>query len=124
MKKKIDYRKLPYFETKVVKVKQRIHTGMFDPYNNTVKCIYCGKTFKVKPRPKGNWVNGENLDKIKFPCLCSYKNIGVEHKGMINRRLGWNILFNIDKQVLYPHSNEMPQRLVLKDLLEVMISTS
>ena len=29
----------------------------------------------VKTEKKGNWVNGENLDKIKFPCFCSFKNL-------------------------------------------------
>lgn len=33
------------------------------------------KTKKKKEIPeKGNWVNGENLSRIKFPCACSYKD--------------------------------------------------
>jgi len=47
----------PYFEIKVVKTK------------------------KPKIKKEGNWVNGENLDKIKFPCLCSYVYMNVKRFG-------------------------------------------
>jgi len=53
--KKIDYRKLPYLETKVVKVEKEWDAD---------HCPTCGQRIE---EPKGNWVNGENLDKIKFP---------------------------------------------------------
>ena len=76
--KKVKKVSRPYLETKVVKVKKE-------------KDFWCGgmkigdKQYKVfkrkngvpylkefdKPQ-KGNWVNGENLDKIKFPCFCRY----------------------------------------------------
>lgn len=52
-----------------------------------------------------NWVNGEHLDKIKFPCFCRYKHCGKRHMGEIHRRYGWYILFNIDKQLSQPKSN-------------------
>lgn len=77
----------PYFETEVVKVKKEkkkcshnfqkiIPRKECDVY----QCFYCGR-LKYQPIEnmnnlpevrKGNWVNGENLDKIKFPCFCSY----------------------------------------------------
>jgi len=39
----------------------------------------------IEPKqPKGNWCNGENLDKIKFPCFCSYKNNQTKFFGEIN----------------------------------------
>ena len=67
----------PYFECEVVKVKKE-------------KDFWCGgmrignkqyKVFKrkkgvpyLKEFEKGNWVNGENLDKIMFPVPCSYRS--------------------------------------------------
>jgi hypothetical protein len=51
----------PYFETQVVKFG------------------------KPKIKKEGNWVNGENLDKIKFPCFCSYDSSGVRKYGLINK---------------------------------------
>jgi len=79
----------PYLETKIVKVKKE------------KKDFWCGgmriddkqyKVFKrkkgipyLKEFKKGNWVNGENLDKIKFPCFCSYKDGDIRKIGMFNR---------------------------------------
>ena len=70
-------RKMKYFETKVVKVKK-------EGYQHEAKvlhfyCKKCGEehrheyTISQQKQRKGNWVNGVNLDKIKFPCFCSYK---------------------------------------------------
>lgn len=65
----------PYFETKVIKVKKDeewivgnavIDDKTYPIYRNKRDRIY------FKSRTKDNWVNGENLDKIKFPCFCSY----------------------------------------------------
>ena len=69
VKKSID--KLPYFETKVVKVKKEKKEcigeicirGKRRPLYEKDHYIY----FEGKDKSKGNWVNGENLDKIKFP---------------------------------------------------------
>ena len=99
MKKSID--KLPYFETKVVKVVSesnrkfkklqreakeinRILDSLFIKYSwkdNGKELTYNVDCKISKKQPKGNWVNGENLDKIKFPCFCSYthgsKKVGI-----------------------------------------------
>ena len=83
-----------YFETKVVKVEREgIPKGKG-------YCPYCkGKiTITVMKKPKGNWVNGENLDKIKFPCFCSYFESGKRHMGMICRYVDWYRLYNIEEQ--------------------------
>ena len=57
----------PYFEMKVVKVK-----GKKKEY-----CPRCGSEI-IMEKPVGNWVNGENLDKIKFPCFCIFdSNKGI-----------------------------------------------
>lgn len=64
----------PYFETKVVKVKKE---------EKQKYCPCCGGKIEME-KPKGNWVNDENLDAIKFPCFCSYQ-IGESKKlGQIN----------------------------------------
>ena len=56
---------------------------------------------EVKGKPRGK----ENLDRIKFPCWCSYSDCGKRHIGIINRRYSWYMLFNIDKQLSQPKSN-------------------
>ena len=69
--------KIPYFELKVVKVKgeEKEEKGfaMYCKYHHN-NCEYqrVEPYVLVKEHPKGNWVNGENLDAIKFPCFCSY----------------------------------------------------
>lgn len=75
----------PYFETKVVKVKKEkpLKTNwridLKDPLNPYCECPKCGATLTCKDNEKkGNWVNGENLDKIKFPCFCRFdSNKGI-----------------------------------------------
>ncbi len=84
----------PYLEVEVVKVSKGEkgkcgHSHLIqiqDLPNRLYQCANCGyyiyPPFKknyllvkgkvYKKQPKGNWVNGENLDKIKFPCFCSY----------------------------------------------------
>lgn len=86
--------KIPYFETKVVKVKKE--ETDFDP---EPICIYCGEKIHHKCKKQGNWVNGENLDKIKFPCLCSYTKDGVRNKGILHsKRAIFYELFAINMQ--------------------------
>jgi len=91
---------MEFFETKVIKVKkekkrcghQPAMVILGDKYAK-FKCIKCGEIYSSDisstlwgKREKDNWVNGENLDKIMFPCLCSYKNINLPtHYGMITK---------------------------------------
>ena len=90
--KKVD--KIPYFELKVVKVKKQLK----DSATIFNQCPICKEIHKCnfKKESKGNYVNGENLDKIKFPCFCSYNG---KYRGMIfvekDNSYG---LINIDKQ--------------------------
>ena len=79
MKKSVNYKKMPYFQTQVVKV-EKVEKDYFCKVD---KGDWCGKCPRRPIYRKGNWVNGENLDKIKFPCLCSYSDMRGEHYGMI-----------------------------------------
>ncbi|MDD2778478.1 MAG: hypothetical protein PHI16_06290 [Methanocellales archaeon] len=115
VKKQVNYKKLPYFETKVVKVKKEIKNKILilrddktgelynvlqhNPdleigdviwYRKNKRLLANCKVIAIiektpKEHPKGNWVNGENLDKIKFPCFCSYKIGETRSKGQINK---------------------------------------
>jgi len=109
--------KIPYFETKVVKVKNERECPHFlirwIPEKEMHKCCRCGRYVETdehrnakKKQPKGNWVNGECIDKIKFPCLCSYIVVltGEKRYGKLDK--GWDdiayknnyIISNIEKQ--------------------------
>jgi len=79
----------PYLELKVVKAKKEKKKWIGEVYING-KCrplyekdhyIY----FVGEEKKKGNWVNGENLDKIKFPALCSYDDYGYREYGVLNK---------------------------------------
>lgn len=59
----------PYFETQVVKVKKK------EKEWTPEYCPCCGAKREAE-KPKGNYVNGENLDKIKFPCFCRWADNG------------------------------------------------
>jgi hypothetical protein len=128
VKKEVDFSKIPYFETKVVKVKKEKkcqHSKVIccanKTFPRTYKCIKCGKFFlppfqknylviKEEKENKGNFVNGENLDKIKFPCLCKWN----DNIGMIIYDF-WDVpmftLIKIDKQTnrnhTYSHSESL-----------------
>jgi len=67
----------PYLEVKVVKVKK-------EEKKWTPDCCPCCGAKREQEKPKGNWVNGENLDKIKFPCFCSFRYCGKKYLGQIN----------------------------------------
>ena len=110
----------PYFETEVVKVKKEKcpHnelTLVQDMPYRVYRCTKCGYYFYPPHRfrenkllidrkqNEGNWINGENLDKIKFPCFCSYELNDTKWWGKINKSwemgLGFTYyLFNINKQ--------------------------
>uniref|UniRef100_A0A6M3KBX7 Uncharacterized protein n=1 Tax=viral metagenome TaxID=1070528 RepID=A0A6M3KBX7_9ZZZZ len=119
--------KIPYFETKVVRVKGgKGHKHFFEPaHNGEIKCLNCGKVFTLHDlikakQPKGNWVNGENLDKIKFPCFCSYKVAeNVRHYGQLNKGFlqGKYYYFITDESQQYDDSNCEQFYSNLKDLI-------
>ena len=81
----------PYLEVKVVKVKGKekdAWVGGVDVENKSYKIIRSKKGNHYleefdKPK-KGTWVNGENLDKIKFPAFCSFIEDGARKYGEIN----------------------------------------
>ena len=53
----------PYLETKIVKVRSE---------KKKEYCPRCGSEI-IMEKAVGNWVNGEYIDKIKFPCFCSFR---------------------------------------------------
>ena len=121
--------KIPYFELKVVKVKKEKNkcehpfrtweSGLFYP---KFKCTKCGE-FVIPPfkMEEGNWVNGENLDKIKFPCFCrwDYGKGSKKYLGMINctyhKDSCWQII-GIEEQKT--EENVCRQADTLKELIE------
>ena len=97
---KVNLRDRPYLEVEVVEVKKQKnkYATRLKDLENMMKIKYfrifipdilleleaeC-KDKLSKPERKGNWVNGENLDKIKFPCFCSYMVGEVKRLGQIN----------------------------------------
>jgi len=66
--KKIDYRKLPYLETKVVKVEKEWDAD---------HCPTCGQRIE---EPKGNWVNGEELEALLNNCVDDDEAILLERE--------------------------------------------
>ena len=72
--------KLPYFETKVVKVKKAEKKKLY--------CPVCNSELE-REKPLGNWVNGENIDKIKFPVPCRYTEFGENefHYGILSNEI-------------------------------------
>ena len=85
----------PYLEVKVVKVKKEDLSLPYCPiYSIPInECEYYKKVQRKKAErayKEGNWsgkhwVNGENLDKIKFPCFCSFKYGTGTHYGIITK---------------------------------------
>ena len=81
----------PYLEIKVVrkpkvKCEHNYIIQIEDMPLRLWECANCEKCFTHPPKnyklvkgnlyekqEKGSWVNGENLDKIKFPCFCSFE---------------------------------------------------
>ena len=85
----------PYFEMKVVKVKKK------KEYSNQIiiggrKYTLCKEEYLHKE--KGNYVNGENLDKIKFPCFCSYSNENEKGIGFLSVNGSYYYIANINFQ--------------------------
>ena len=110
----------PYLEVKVVKVKKEEKSC-----NAEFICPICNKVLhhKDKPEKKGNWVNGENLDKIKFPVPCTHKDKsnGYSGYGMLMRGINQHmdsiyILADIGKQ--RDELTTVSQSESLRDLIE------
>ena len=75
---KVNLRERPYLDVEVVEVKVKKYIPKV--CRNCPSIEGCTdiedrrrEEFRRKP---GTWVNGENLDKIKFPCVCSYRQDG------------------------------------------------
>ena len=85
------FKKLEYLDVKVVKVEQPIpeKPGMYCRIGSRVYKVHerKGKNPYLKEfkKNKGNWVNGENIDAIRFPAYCSYVINGKIYKGQINK---------------------------------------
>ena len=115
--------KIPYFETKVVRVKKKDKCKY---YTHEFVCPICGEILehgkKTCPdHTEGDWVNGENLDKIKFPCFCrwDYGKGSKKYLGMINctyhKDSCWQII-GIEEQKT--EENVCRQADTLKELIE------
>jgi len=94
----------PYLETKIVKIKKprfscrEVIKFMGKKYEVFIKDGKVSIRRHKHQKPKGNWVNNENLDKIKFPCFCSYMDCGEKHIGMLNKYVNWYRLYYLEKQ--------------------------
>jgi hypothetical protein len=75
------------------------------------KCEHCYDKGQIVEKPKGNWVNGENIDKIKFPVPCSYQKFKNEKCFglLIDEYKGYKIV-PLEKQrcsLLYPFDEDL-----------------
>ena len=107
--------KIPYFETKVVKVKKQPKDSA-TIYN---QCPICKEIHKCNFKKQGNFVNGENIDKIKFPCLCSWNiplDKDINYGLLIKITNDLYTLYNINKQHSYSLVVGIDNR--LKDLIK------
>ena len=106
-KKEVKKMSRPYLEIKVVKVKGKekdAWVGGVDVENKSYKIIRSKKGNHYleefdKPK-KGTWVNGENLDKIKFPAFCSFRYGTGTHYGKIDYDFA---TFKTSKSEYFPH---------------------
>ena len=97
-----EYKKLKFLELKVVKVKKE-EKPFVCPDSGKAICLTCGEKLyhieKPENQSKENLVNGENLNKIKFPCFCSYIDEDRKrHIGMLNCYYNQYRLYNTEKQ--------------------------
>ena len=100
IKDKEEVKKLnrPYLGIKIVKVKKKEQREVVKYRGKKyiiTRNMLNGVTYldEYKGKPKGNWINGENLDKIKFPVLCRFNHFkdgiqGVHGIGIINKTFG------------------------------------
>jgi len=100
-KKEVKKLSRPYLEVKVVKVKKDRYNAETDDFQKLVDEVAKEIYKKRQKGNKGNWVNGENLDKIKFPCFCSFVWCGVKIYGMLYEMADEYILINTNSQYKY-----------------------
>jgi len=121
---KKEVKTMKYFEVRVVKMKKGKNQKLYTQYCRYPQSCEYQKLEENKPdrKQKGNWINGENLDKIKFPCFCSYriKNVVCGY-GVIMIAFKKNNqiydLINIDGQTLQG-TNKVATFYRLKELIE------
>ena len=83
----MNLRDRPYLEVEVVEVKVKKYIPKVCrgcPSIEGCTDIEDRRREELRHR-KGTWVNGENLDKIKFPCGCSYDSYNGVKYGMLTR---------------------------------------
>lgn len=84
---KVNLRERPYLEVVVVEVETKKKEEIPE------YCVKCNKKEGCTPyknkykklEKQGNWINGENLSKIKFPCACSYDGYEGTKYGILTR---------------------------------------
>ena len=110
----------PYFEVKVVKAKKIEKPIVSSKEWTPDHCPCCGQRTVER---KGNWVNGENLDKIEFPFFCSF-GVASQCHGMVIKTLmdyadcaTAYLLFSIGGQI--KGLTSIDRDLSLKHLIEI-----
>ena len=80
----------PYLEVKVVKVRSESNRklkkleGEAIEIQRKIDRIKGERGYKEGKWSGVNWINGENIQKIKFPCFCSFVKDGEKRYGEIN----------------------------------------
>ena len=72
---KVNLRDRPYLDVEVVEVKTKKYIPKWCrgcEHNKVCSLVDSAIKDELKYR-EGTWVNGENIDKIQFPCVCSYR---------------------------------------------------
>jgi len=85
--KKVNLRERPYLDVEVVEVKvkkKKEIPKICINCDSKETCTFYQRNYK-KLEKEGTWVNGENIDKIKFPCACSYEGYNGTKYGMLTR---------------------------------------
>ena len=83
---KVNLQDRPYLEVEVVEVKTKKKKEIPERCVGCrlVKtCVGIEKEREKEQQSNGNWVNGENLSKIKFPCACTYSYMGRRLCGIL-----------------------------------------
>jgi len=83
--KKVNLRDRPYLDVEVVEVKVKKKKEIPKICINCdykEGCTFYQRNYK-KLEKEGTWVNGENIDKIEFPCACTYDLYGERRCGIL-----------------------------------------